>query len=188
MAIICDTCLTAETGFLESGSYSFNPSAVPPDRIYCVNGVPVAPPSKGAVAPLLGYYVGAAPGLVGSPATYTMSVGEQSDPSWTNLTGRPVSLFAVLNGLTTGTNGSAQLYATIVLSANGTVILRSPAAYYTGIMPIPLIGVSDKVAVASGASVSFSVSVTYTLTGASATAAINEFAFSYAVMGGTTYE
>ncbi len=189
MAVICDSCFTTDTGFLEEGSYDFDLGVATPDRIYCVNGVPVAPPSRGAMAPLAGRWAASPTGARGPIGTVTMAAQEEANVSWTNLTGRPVSLFAILNGYTSGKNGAVVMYATAVLSANGVVILRAPVHYYATAIALPIFGISDTVAVAAGASVTFSVAVSYTIaSGPPSTASIDNLDISYVVMGGTSYE
>lgn len=90
MASICDSCFTSDSGILAEASFPYDTAYA--DRLYCVGGNLVAPPSNGAVQSLWSEW-SAEPltGLVNfQPITLT-----GSSLSWTNLTGRTATVVVV---------------------------------------------------------------------------------------------
>lgn len=104
MAIICNSCFEADTGILPSTDYPYSTTFEQPDRLYCVGNQLVAPPSRGAVAPLSNVFTLEPTSVVGPSSA--LSARSDGSISWTNYTARACSVFAIADGSLVGDAGA----------------------------------------------------------------------------------
>lgn len=170
MAKICDSCFTTDTGFVVEASYPYDTTYSTPDRLYCIDGVPTAPPSTGAVSSLGSSWEG---DPLAGPTSGTLLVFKGSAISWTNLTGRMATLVLAADALIVATANTISNYIDIVYNVSVSDSSSSPTIRMAlGILTANTLGANGAADVVSasgntgGFAVAPGVSVTVSPTGA----------------------
>ena len=111
MAAICDSCFESGSGILPESSFPY--SAAYADRLYCVDGHLVAPPSNGAVASLWSQLsVEAVASLAHNQA---LAIAGTS-PSWSNLGGRAATVVFGIDASALYSNSSPGAYVDVAVA------------------------------------------------------------------------
>ena len=178
MATICGSCFTTDTGFKVEADYPYSVTYENPERLYCIDGVPTAPPARAAVAPLSLSY-SADP--VSSPADGSyFSAPTATSIAWTNLSARSCSVFCYIDGYLIGGTSVEGDYVSLVATltasdAQTAQAIASIAVPYSAgatISSTSFTATSDTLILAPGVSVTVTVLASFD-TPSTTTAVIN---------------